>query len=313
MPYKNYILAANIITLLLCQLISAKAPPTFPAQDFTIWGQVYLKDPQEITSTLLTSEDKDYVISLKVNNKILASYTMGSDINYGNYYVLKVPMALGNLQNKAKPSDSFSIYINDLPANEAFLEPAHIPIKFPYEITNTGITLSISLILYVDRTPPYISNQRPEPNSSANRETEIYLEVKDSGKGVDKSSIRMKVRGELVQPTITEIQDGYSLIYKPSEKFLPNQVVDVEIFASDLAFPANSISPPYKYHFEIKNEKPIVTNLSISPANPKTGDQLICSYVYTDLDGDAESGTEIRWYKYIRVITRIRRQYHQVQ
>ncbi len=47
----------------------------------------------------------------------------------------------------------------------------------------------------------------------------------------------------------------------------------------------------------IGNRLPVVNGLMISPANPKTGDQLICSYVYTDLDGDAESGTEIRWYK----------------
>ena len=35
----------------------------------------------------------------------------------------------------------------------------------------------------------------------------------------------------------------------------------------------------------------------LSPANPVTTDNLILSYTYQDSDGDAESGTMIRWYK----------------
>ena len=298
MPHKKYILAATLIMiLLLCQLTSAKSPPIIPAQDYTVWGQVYLKDPQKTNATLLTRKDNGYVISLKIGNEVLTSYTMGSDTNFGDYYVLKLPMTLGDSQNKARVGDLFNIYINDLPASEAFLEPNHTPITFPYAITEIGLTLSITLILYVDQTPPYIANQQPEPNSSANRETSIYLEIKDDGKGVDQNSIQMKVKGDTVQPSITPIENGYSLIYKPSEKFLPNQVVDVTISASDLASPPNLISPPYTYRFEIKNEKPIASNLSISPVSPRTGDQLECVYTYTDGDGDKEDGTEIRWYK----------------
>jgi len=45
------------------------------------------------------------------------------------------------------------------------------------------------------------------------------------------------------------------------------------------------------------NTPPIADNLQISPTNPLTTDNLVGSYIYSDADGDAENGTEIRWYK----------------
>jgi len=45
------------------------------------------------------------------------------------------------------------------------------------------------------------------------------------------------------------------------------------------------------------NQLPSATNLQIAPASPYTTDSLVGSYNYSDPDGDAESGSEIRWYK----------------
>ena len=45
------------------------------------------------------------------------------------------------------------------------------------------------------------------------------------------------------------------------------------------------------------NFPPVVTNLAISPANPKTTDNLVGSYIYTDVEGDPQGPSEIRWYK----------------
>jgi len=45
------------------------------------------------------------------------------------------------------------------------------------------------------------------------------------------------------------------------------------------------------------NRIPSATNLLLSPSNPHTIDNLQASYTYSDSDGDAESGSEIRWYK----------------
>jgi hypothetical protein len=45
------------------------------------------------------------------------------------------------------------------------------------------------------------------------------------------------------------------------------------------------------------NDPPVASNLAISPTSPVTEDDLIGSYTYYDIDGDLESGSEIRWYK----------------
>ena len=46
----------------------------------------------------------------------------------------------------------------------------------------------------------------------------------------------------------------------------------------------------------IGNTPPVAGNLAISPSLLKTSDDLVCSYDYSDADGDLESGSEIRWY-----------------
>lgn len=45
------------------------------------------------------------------------------------------------------------------------------------------------------------------------------------------------------------------------------------------------------------NNPPSATNLKITPSTPTTDNNLVGSYTYSDLDGDPESGTEIKWYK----------------
>ncbi|MGB9694218.1 MAG: hypothetical protein ACPLYF_05180, partial [Fervidobacterium sp.] len=45
------------------------------------------------------------------------------------------------------------------------------------------------------------------------------------------------------------------------------------------------------------NQPPQALNLTITPSNPTTTDNLVANYTYYDPDGDPENGTEIRWYK----------------
>jgi hypothetical protein len=47
----------------------------------------------------------------------------------------------------------------------------------------------------------------------------------------------------------------------------------------------------------IGNSAPEATDLQITPGSPVTADTLNASYIYTDNDTDADSGTLIRWYK----------------
>ena len=45
------------------------------------------------------------------------------------------------------------------------------------------------------------------------------------------------------------------------------------------------------------NTPPTATDVTLSPATPLTGDDLVASYTYSDNEGDPESGSEIRWYR----------------
>jgi len=47
----------------------------------------------------------------------------------------------------------------------------------------------------------------------------------------------------------------------------------------------------------IANLPPEASSLNILPANPKTEDDLVASYVYIDPENDPESGSKISWYK----------------
>jgi hypothetical protein len=47
----------------------------------------------------------------------------------------------------------------------------------------------------------------------------------------------------------------------------------------------------------IRNSAPVATNPVITPAAPNAGEALTASYSYADADGDAQSGSELRWFK----------------
>ncbi|MHA2202688.1 MAG: DUF2341 domain-containing protein, partial [Candidatus Hodarchaeales archaeon] len=47
----------------------------------------------------------------------------------------------------------------------------------------------------------------------------------------------------------------------------------------------------------IQNTAPFVSSLLITPNEPQTNQDLIVSYIYTDVDSDPASGSEILWYK----------------
>ena len=57
-------------------------------------------------------------ISLKVNGQVIASYTMGSNPDAGNNYILRVPLDALDPQEPgtARPDDVAEIYIDGVPA-----------------------------------------------------------------------------------------------------------------------------------------------------------------------------------------------------
>ena len=56
-------------------------------------------------------------------------------------------------------------------------------------------------------------------------------------------------------------------------------------------------APVESNHITVDNSPPAVSAVSITPNPPKATDNLTLNYTYSDVDDDAEAGTQIRWYK----------------
>ncbi|MCK5119823.1 MAG: hypothetical protein KAQ78_09570, partial [Candidatus Latescibacteria bacterium] len=52
-----------------------------------------------------------------------------------------------------------------------------------------------------------------------------------------------------------------------------------------------------KFIVEPVNDAPAARDVHLSPSSPVPSDTLVVGYSFTDVDGDSESGTELRWFK----------------
>jgi hypothetical protein len=106
----------------------------------------------------------------------------------------------------------------------------------------------------IDNTPPYTTGHSPAKGSvDVEPDTNIVVHVRDSGTGVNQSSIQMRVEGSLVSPTITGTPYDYTLTYNPPTDFDYGQVVNVTINAQDLNSTPNVMSQD-SYSFTIQDE-----------------------------------------------------------
>ena len=76
-------------------------------------GFAKVPEPDNIIYGMATEDAS--VITLKVGNETIASYTMGSNQDAGNYYILRVPLDALDPQEPgtARPDDIAEIYVND--------------------------------------------------------------------------------------------------------------------------------------------------------------------------------------------------------
>ena len=119
-----------------------------------------------------------------------------------------------------------------------------------------------------DVDPPYFVNARPyDGQSRVPVDTSVYIEVKDNEEGVDPSSIKMVVDEEEI-PTanlsMVPISDGFQVTYTPMTLFRPNKVVDVEVYADDLAAPPNSGFTAYRFTL-VDEEAPVARPETLEP------------------------------------------------
>jgi hypothetical protein len=53
----------------------------------------------------------------------------------------------------------------------------------------------------------------------------------------------------------------------------------------------------HRINIFLANNRPTATQVTLTPASPRTTDELVGSYTYQDGDGDAQNGTQVRWYR----------------
>lgn len=124
-----------------------------------------------------------------------------------------------------------------------------------------------------DSTPPQVSNITPANNSvNVADNAEISFNVTDSGVGVSRSSIVMKVNGTTVTPSISGDSSNYAVRYTPSSKYPAGSAVTVTVNAQDSNSPAN-VMPTRTFGFTvaevIDSSAPFVTDMD--PANNAVG------------------------------------------
>ncbi|MEW6606445.1 MAG: DUF2341 domain-containing protein [bacterium] len=120
----------------------------------------------------------------------------------------------------------------------------------------------------VDTTPLYTSGHLPAKNASdVARNTNIKLNIKDDGAGVNLSSIIMKVKGGTVTSgmSISGNKYNYTLIYDPPVDFGVGEIVEVEIYASDMNPQPYTIYETYTFTIILDKTPPETTIIPLSP------------------------------------------------
>ena len=93
-----------------------------------------------------------------------------------------------------------------------------------------------------DLSPPYTDQHDPlKEATEVSVHSNIALHIKDDHKGVDRTSVVLKVDEEQVTPEIMGELKDYTIIYNPVHAFKYNQQVTVSVDAKDLAWVPNAM------------------------------------------------------------------------
>jgi len=109
---------------------------------------------------------------------------------------------------------------------------------------NVMATENFYFVTQRDVLPPLATNHRPAKlATNVPLDTDMRVEIIDALAGVDRNALTMQVNGQVVQPVITPILQGFSLQFKPAQNFRYSSTVQVVIRGRDLARPANEMPP----------------------------------------------------------------------
>jgi len=105
-----------------------------------------------------------------------------------------------------------------------------------YSVPNVMTTDSYSFEIVDDLTPPYTANPFPAHQAiDIAKNTEISVDIKDDGLGVDVDTIVLTVNGVIVSATISsgDVKTVH-VSYNPTDDFMEGSTVYWTVDASDL-------------------------------------------------------------------------------
>ncbi|UCG70029.1 MAG: right-handed parallel beta-helix repeat-containing protein [Thermoplasmata archaeon] len=147
----------------------------------------------------------------------------------------------------------------------------------------------------IANTPPSVSNVTITPASPGTAD-DLIVEYDYYDEDGDLESDDTIIKWYRMRPGDIEFSyTGYQGKTLSSTFTTKDEIWKCEVIPHDgLNYGINVFSP---IEVTIGNSPPSATDLSISPSDPQTGDDLISYYEYSDLDSDLEEGTTIIWFR----------------
>lgn len=153
-----------------------------------------------------------------------------------------------------------------------------------YAMSDVNNSKTVFFSIIVDTTPPQIVLNSPANNSIVTAGQSVNLTVNDN----------IQVQTVLYERNNTNATlnpSGNSSYYLINTTNWAKGLQNITVYANDTSGNSNSAF----FSFNV-NSAPVASNVAITPGNPYTNDNLICSWIFSDPDNDAESNTAVKWF-----------------
>ncbi len=145
----------------------------------------------------------------------------------------------------------------------------------------------VSMEVTIANGAPSVSDVTFTPTEPRTGEDiEVDYTYADPDEDGDQSTIAWTMNGE-AQPDYNDVST------LPADATAKGEVWEVTVTPNDGDTTGTALSASVT----IVNTPPTVSTVSITPTSPEADERLQVNYTFSDPDGDAESGTTIRWYK----------------
>ncbi|MFC1717048.1 T9SS type A sorting domain-containing protein [Candidatus Poribacteria bacterium] len=303
-----------LVSLVLLCSFGSRAARALPAQPLTLHGNL------TVDGTQLKQSDPYFTryvafMTIEGQAEITFSYTMGD--NPSDEYWLIAPMSMGDReQGTVQIGDAAHIFI-DTDSNPSSGNEVEIT-ESPYTIGSPGedVTLNISCSMEPGKPTDFAVNLSSDSNGAPDF-GKVALVWTASG---NDGNLRTVDGYEGIisndNPSGQALEDwwddgdsfgtsGWRSLLGPSEEESRVANLDQPVdYASTYQgtkyyVGLRAVKPPGPMVYAKINMPPEAFDLSINPANPKTGDDLVGEYSYRDPEDEPEdvNGTQIRWYR----------------